>query len=218
MFQVGLWGYYAGDYPRALRAFAHFRELFPSREVSHNLATSHHQLALQAYQTWKQDIPPLPFQLSLTIDPLTRASRILSGRAHAGRRGHAKGHREPLSPAPGGGDYPVSGGARARCGVYAGCPQPGGCTYRARSSAGARGLNADFAEAVWRLQEALQHTLNTPTILNSLGVALFYARQGDDATEHLVRARTLAPTYAAPALTSHNWRASHTETPRPNST
>ena len=25
VFQVGLWCYYAGDYPRALRAFAHFR-------------------------------------------------------------------------------------------------------------------------------------------------------------------------------------------------
>src|SRR5262249_19196967 len=75
VFQVGLWFYYAGDYPRALQAFAHFRELFPSREVLHNLATSHHQLALQAYHAWRQDAP-LPFQLSVAIDPLTRASRI----------------------------------------------------------------------------------------------------------------------------------------------
>ena len=57
-------------------------------------------------------------------------------------------------------------------------PQPGGCTYRARSQAGARGLNADFAEAVWRLQEALQHTLNTPTILNSLGSPCFMPGKG----------------------------------------
>jgi hypothetical protein len=75
-FQVGLWFSYAGNYPQAIRAFEHFRALFPSREVSHNLAASHHQVALQAYQAWKKETPALPFQLSLAIDPLTRASRI----------------------------------------------------------------------------------------------------------------------------------------------
>ena len=62
------------------------------------------------------------------------------------------------------------------------------------------GLNADFAEAVSRLQQALDRTPNTPTLLNSLGVALFYVGQVDDATQHLVHARTLAPTYAAPVF------------------
>ena len=175
-------------------------ELFPSREVSHNLATSHHQLALQAYQTWKQDAPPLPFQLSLTIDPLTRASRTyLDGPT----RGEAATPRTPeslfrqhLEEA-----IILYREALARDAAYTPAALNLGDALIVRGlQAGARGLNADFAEAVWRLQEALQHTPNTPTILNSLGVALFYARQGDDATEHLVRARTLAPTYAAPVF------------------
>src|SRR5215831_3496232 len=72
-FQVGLWFDYAGDYPQAIRAFEHFRAFFPSREVSHNLAASHHHLALQVYQAGKTAVPAFPFQLSLAIDPLTRA-------------------------------------------------------------------------------------------------------------------------------------------------
>src|SRR5262249_26347222 len=76
MFQVGLWLTYAGNYPSAIQAFEHFHTVFPSREVSHNLAASHHQLALHAYQAWKKDVPVLPFQLSLAIDPITRASWI----------------------------------------------------------------------------------------------------------------------------------------------
>src|SRR5262249_16842938 len=75
MFQVGLWFSYAGDYPRAIEAFEHFHTIFPGREVSHNLAASHHQLAFQAYQAWKAK-PPLPLQLPLALDPMTRTSRI----------------------------------------------------------------------------------------------------------------------------------------------
>ena len=37
-------------------------------------------------------------------------------------------------------------------------PSTWGMHLSCEVSAGARGLNADFAEAVWRLQEALQHT------------------------------------------------------------
>ena len=55
LFQAGLWFSYAGDYPRAIQALQRFRAIFPSREVSHNLAASHHQFALHAYQAWKPE-------------------------------------------------------------------------------------------------------------------------------------------------------------------
>jgi hypothetical protein len=76
MFTVGLWSYYSGNYPQAIRAFEAFRSVFASREVLHNLAASYHQLALQAYEKWQLKPQTFPFQLSLLIEPLTRASRI----------------------------------------------------------------------------------------------------------------------------------------------
>jgi tetratricopeptide (TPR) repeat protein len=68
---------------------------------------------------------------------------------------------------------------------------------------GTPGLNADVSEALallLRMLERAPDTPDTPAILNSLGVALFYAGQVDAAKEHLTRAWTLAPTYADPAF------------------
>jgi tetratricopeptide (TPR) repeat protein len=75
-FQAGLWFYYAGDYSQAIQAFDAFREVFAGREVHHNLAASHHQLALQAYRAWQPAAETFPFHLSLLIEPLTRASQV----------------------------------------------------------------------------------------------------------------------------------------------
>lgn len=75
-FQAGLWWLYAGDYGRAVQAFKQFLDLFPAREVYHNLALSHHLLALQAYQLWQPNTPVFPFQLTLAIEPVTRANRL----------------------------------------------------------------------------------------------------------------------------------------------
>jgi hypothetical protein len=77
-----------------------------------------------------------------------------------------------------------------------------GCALLLRGSqAEKHGLNADVSEAVTALLRALErvpHAPETPTILNTLGVALWYAGRPDDAKIHLTRARTLAPSYAAP--------------------
>src|SRR5262249_12581390 len=75
-FNVGLWFYQAGNYPKAILAFEDFLHFFPSREVYHNLAASHHQLALQYYQLWKKDVWALPFQLSLAVTPVAGAGNI----------------------------------------------------------------------------------------------------------------------------------------------
>src|SRR5207249_833595 len=68
--------YYAGNYEKAIPAFEAFRHVFDSREVYHNLATSHHQLALQVYWLWKKTFQVSPFHLSVAVDPETRARRI----------------------------------------------------------------------------------------------------------------------------------------------
>ena len=197
LFQVGLWFYYAGDYPRALQAFAHFREVFPSREVLHNLATSHHQLALQAYQAWRQDAP-LPFQLSLAIDPLTRASKIYLGgptRGSATTPGTPAAHfRQHLEEA-----ITLYQEALAHDAAYTPAAINLGDALLVRGlQTKTDGLNPDFYGAVSMLTQALDRAPNTPTLLNSLGVASFYVGQLDHATHYLDQARTLAPTYAAP--------------------
>jgi tetratricopeptide (TPR) repeat protein len=212
VFQVGLWFYYAGDYPRALQAFADFRTLFPSREVSHNLATSHHQLALQAYQAW-QGTPPLPFHLSLTIDPLTRASRIyLEGPTRGGAAkpsAPAEHFRQHLDEA-----ITLYREALAHDEAYTPAALNLGDALIVRGlQTGTDGLNDDLYDAVTTLTRALKRaptTPDTPAMHNSLGVALFYLKQWDNATEHLGRARTLAPTYAAPAFNlAHLARLTH---------
>ncbi len=76
VFHLGLQFYHAGQYQLAIDAFDAFRLVFESREVFHNLAVSHHQLALQAHRLWKKMPDVIPFHLSLAIDPETRARQI----------------------------------------------------------------------------------------------------------------------------------------------
>jgi tetratricopeptide (TPR) repeat protein len=197
VFQVGLWFYYAGDYPRALQAFAHFREVFPSREVLHNLATSHHQLALQAYQAWRQDAP-LPFQLSVALDPLTRASRIyLEGPTRGGAATPgtpAALFRQHLEEA-----ITLYQEALARDAAYTPAAINLGDALIMRGlQTKTAGLNPDLYGAATMLAQAQDRTPNNPALLNSLGVASFYVGQVHQATNYLEQARRLAPTYAAP--------------------
>jgi tetratricopeptide (TPR) repeat protein len=197
VFQVGLWFYYAGDYPRALQAFARFREVFPSREVLHNLATSHHQLALQAYQAWRQEAP-LPFQLSVALDPLTRASRIyLEGptRGSTTPPGTPSAlFRQHLDEA-----ITLYQEALAQDAAYTPSAINLGDALLVRGlQTKTDGLNPDLYGAATMLARAQDRTPNTPALLNSLGVASFYVGQVHQATHYLEQARRLAPTYAAP--------------------
>lgn len=229
LFQVGLWFYYAGDYPQAIRAFEDFRAFFPGREVHHNLAASHHQLALQAYQAWKKDLPALPFQLSLAIDPLTRASRIY---LEGPKRGGAAGPAEPAALFRHHLDQAIAlyREALTHDASYTPSAINLGCALIMRGlQAEKRGLNADFSEAVTTLLRAFERDPNSPEILNNLGVALFYVERPDQAKDHLARAQTLAPTYPAPVFNlgqiahteqreseaRHYWNAYELLAPRP---
>jgi tetratricopeptide (TPR) repeat protein len=197
VFQVGLWFYYAGDYPRALQAFERFRDVFPSREVLHNLATSHHQLALQAYQAWRQDAP-LPFQLSVAIDPLTRASRIyLEGPTRGGAampRTPDVLFRQHLEEA-----ITLYQEALVHDAAYTPAAINLGDALIMRGlQTKTDGLNPDLYGAATMLAQARDRTPNNPALLNGLGVASFYVGQVHQATNYLEQARRLAPTYAAP--------------------
>lgn len=76
MFDLGLLFYQTGDFEAASRLFAEFLRYYPSREVHHNLATSHHQLALKGYREWKGPQGGFPFKLALTVESETRARRL----------------------------------------------------------------------------------------------------------------------------------------------
>jgi tetratricopeptide (TPR) repeat protein len=195
LFQLGLWSYYAGDYPRAVQAFDAFRATFPGREVYHNLAVSHHQLALQAYQRLPIQAQSFPFHLSLAIEPLTRASTIYLERTRGQGAAPAealrlhlqeaiRGYEEALKQEP---NYPPAalnlGAALILHGVQT--PKPGR-------------INPDFVEAVQRLSRALDQAPASPAMLNNLGVAYFYEEHPDHAKAELARAHAYAPTYAAP--------------------
>ena len=200
MFQSGLWFYYAGNYPQAIQAFEYFQRMFPSREVSHNLATSHHQLALQAYQVWKQGTPPQPFHLPLAIDPVTRASQIYLDGLTRRSNGIAivspeAQFREHLEKA-----IHLYREALERDPSYTPAAINLGCALMTRGSlAQVAGLNADLTDAATKLLMALPHDPDAPALLNTLGVALFHIGQPEQAKSHLTRAQALAPTYTASA-------------------
>lgn len=183
VFNVGLWFYRAGDYQKAILAFEDFLQFFPSREVYHNLATSHHQLALQYYQLWKKDAWALPFKLSLAIDPMARAGKIAlrggDGTAKPAELFHThldkaiEFYRTAISLDP----------------TYALAYSNLGCALM---------MQEDWYKAIATLQDALKIVPNFPQALNNLGVAFFYAENSRQAKAHLTRASELAPTYGAP--------------------
>jgi tetratricopeptide (TPR) repeat protein len=197
-FQIGLWLTYAGDYEQAIPAFEYFLELFPSREVYHNLGLSHHQLALQAYQVWKPDAPILPFHLPLILDPVTRASHIyLSAQAQRGGAQDApqeafhqhlekaiERYRQAMEQHH---EYLPSAINLANALIVRGVQSTG------------RGLfNADFVEAQAILMRAREAHPSDAQLLNTLGVALFYVERTPEAKTVFAQARTLAPADAAP--------------------
>ncbi|WP_455221980.1 tetratricopeptide repeat protein [Kaarinaea lacus] len=76
LFSMGLILYQTGKFELAAKAFGEFLRYFPSREVYHNLAVTHHQIALNYYQSDLKLIEQrlLPFQLPIMADPYTRAA------------------------------------------------------------------------------------------------------------------------------------------------
>jgi tetratricopeptide (TPR) repeat protein len=185
-----------------VRAFEYFLEFFPAREVYHNLALSHHLLALQAYQLWKPKTPVLPFQLDLAVEPVTRASQIYV---------NAQTQRGAASAAP---DALFRRHLDESIALYRqALTLDASYTPAALNLAHAlivrgiqtqaQGLSADVVEAqavLLRLQQSGSNEQLMPQLLNALGVVSFYAERLSEAERLFTRVRTLAPADAAPVL------------------
>jgi tetratricopeptide (TPR) repeat protein len=184
VFAWGLRFYQIGDYARAIRAFENFLHFFPSREVYHNLASSHHQLALQYYRLWKPNTPALPFKLSLTIDPTTRASRIaLRGRNQQNAK-PAELFHEHLDKA-----MEFYQTAISLDPAYMLSYNNLGCALF---------IKADWYKAIATFQDALKIAPQAPEVLNNLGVTFFAADIPQQGKSHLLKAHELASHYDAP--------------------
>jgi tetratricopeptide (TPR) repeat protein len=184
VFNLGLQFYQSGDYDRAIRAFEYFLEYFPSREVYHNLAASHHQLALRHYRQWKPD--ELPFQLSMSIDPVTRASSLRTRGLDVQLQTPEARFRDHMDKA-----IAFYETAIALDPAYTLSYNNLGC---------ARILTQDAFKAIGTLKDALDLKPNDAQILNNLGVAFFAAGLVAPARQHLFLARRLAQQYAAPVF------------------
>jgi tetratricopeptide (TPR) repeat protein len=193
-FQAGLWFYYAGNYLQAIRAFDRFRSDFPSREVHHNLAVSHHQLALQVYHQWQPKDQTFPFELSLAVEPLTLASQIYLERTRGQGDDLPTAFQEHLDEA-----IQWYREALAQDATFTPAALNLGAALVLRGvHAPKTDINPDIAEAVSILSRAQEYAAKSPELLNNLGVALFYDERSSRAQAALAQARTLAPSYGPP--------------------
>lgn len=184
LFRLGLWFYQAEQYERAAAAFEEFLRFFPSREVYHNLACCHHRLALRACADWKEEADPLPFRLSLAVDPETRAGKIAL-RGGEGKEAEAI-FREHLAKAVENYEKAIAlDPSHVLSRVNFGC---------------ALLLADDPYKSVAVLREAVRLDPGAKEAHNNLGVAYFFAESPAKARESLRRARDLDPGYDAPAF------------------
>ncbi|OGW29877.1 MAG: hypothetical protein A2X56_05510 [Nitrospirae bacterium GWC2_57_13] len=181
LFRLGLLFYQAGEYGKAVKAFAEFLRYYPGREVYHNLAASRHQLALKYYREWKGEESARAFKLSIAVDPETRAGSITL-------RGEEEGPEarftKQLSKAVENYEKAVSLDPS-----YALSYNNLGCALI---------LQGEYYKAVAVLKDALKRKADYPEALNNLGVAFWYAENPAKAKENLLKARELSPAYDAP--------------------
>jgi tetratricopeptide (TPR) repeat protein len=179
LFAWGLRFYDAGMYQLAADAFAEFLRVFPSREVYHNLASSHHQLALLYYREWQSEALALPWKLSLTVDPVTRAlnpRRSTSSSADEFQNNLGKArefYQKAIALDP------------AYVPAY-------------NNLGAALVLQEEVYKAIGVLQDALKLQPDAPETLNNLGVAFLAAENPGKGHAYLTRARELAAAYDAP--------------------
>lgn len=181
IFRMGLLFYQAEEYQKARLAFEKFLQFFPSREVYHNLAACHHQIALKYYRDWKGEKEALGFKLSIAVDPQTRASKItLKGgqddpaalfNSHMNKA--IEYYQKAISLDP----------------FYSLSYNNLGCALI---------LKEDAYKAVAMLRDAIKINPNSAETLNNLGVAFFYTENSAKAKENLAKAHDLDTTYDAP--------------------
>ena len=180
LFRLGLFYYQAGNFQRAIDAFGEFLRYYPGREVHHNLAVSHHQLALSYLTVGVDEHSNLPFKMSLTIDPITRAGdSVLRGP----RENHER-FKEHITTAI---EY-----------YEAAIKQDPGYLLAYKNLASAYVVNDEPFKAIALLKDALKQTPNDAVLLNVMGVAFYNAENVDKAVDYLTRAMQQDPSYADP--------------------
>jgi tetratricopeptide (TPR) repeat protein len=180
LYDLGLLFYEAGDYGRAILFFGEFLRFFPSREVYHNLATCHHQIALKHYRVWKKEDETIPFKLSLTIDPTTRAKQItLRGTGNPESLFNdqiemaIKYYRAAIDQDP----------------AYRLAYNNFGCALIAKG---------EVYKAIGVFKDALKLDSEAKTTLNNLGVVFYLIENPAKAMELLTAASRIDPNYSAP--------------------
>ncbi len=181
LFDVGVLFYQTGDYETAARLFAEFLRFYPGREVYHDLAACHHQLALKAYREWKGEGQDYPFKLSLTIDTSTRARKIVL----RGGPGPEARFKDELAKA-----IDLYRSALGQDPAYWPSANNLGCALL---------LQENAYEAVAVLQKAAQSSPGSAHVLGNLGVAFYRTENAAKAKEKLQAALASSPDFD-PAL------------------
>ncbi|MGD8572662.1 MAG: tetratricopeptide repeat protein [Gammaproteobacteria bacterium] len=182
LFRMGLILYQTGKFELAARAFGEFLRYFPSREVYHNLAVSHHQVALKYF---KQQVKftrqrLLPYRLPVTADPYTRAAFGVS----RGRLNDLEKFQQHIKQAIKHYELAIQ--------------QDGGYFLAYQNLASAYLINREPYKAIAVLQDVIQQQPNNTTILNALGVGFYLTGNRKQATDYLHRAIRLNAAFDAP--------------------
>lgn len=185
LFDAGLLFYETGDYETAARFFEEFLRFYPGREVYHDLATCHHQIALKAYRELKEmnKEPGLPYQLALAIGSETLAKRIQL-RADPKAVLEERFRREIGRAVE----------------LYRTAVGQDPTFWPAANNLGCALLLQDNAhEAVGVLKNALKSAPDSPLVLSNLGAAYEMAENPQKAKESLQAALKVGPAFG-PAL------------------
>jgi tetratricopeptide (TPR) repeat protein len=183
LFDLGLLFYQTGDFETATRLFSEFLRFYPSREVTHNLGTCHHQIALKSYREWKGKDQDFPFKLSLTVESETRARKIIL-------RGDSKTDWEARFKEE----------IEKAIGFYRTALGQDPSFWPSANNLGcALLLQENPYEAIGVLQKALQSAPDSPLVLSNLGAAFSLAENPQKAKEKLQAALKFSPAYD-PAL------------------
>jgi len=181
LFKLGLIFYQSGNFELASRAFGEFLRYFPSREVYHNLAASHHQLALLHYAEHNDDKHLLPFRLPITADPYSRAAYGVSRAAINDQQLLFKQHI-----------------SKAIIHYEASIQQDAHYTIAYLNLAGAYIVNNEPYKAIATLQDVHKKQTNNAMLMNVLGVGFYQAGNVKKAIQLLRLATAADPNYDAP--------------------
>lgn len=187
LFDAGLLFYRTGDFERAASLFTEFLREYPGREVYHNLAACHHQIAWKSYLEWKAE-KGLPFKLLLPAEGDTRARRIVLKPSVRG------------VPTPGAAPESRFKDEIAKAGeLYRRALAQDPSFWPSANNLGCALLLLDNPyEAVGLLQKAIQSAPGSALVLNNLGVAFYLTGNVPKAKEVIQAALKADPDSGAP--------------------